>query len=135
MRGQGRVRDWLSLHDDYACEPRACERKILQSRSSHSASALGWSRPFSKDVMPERLFSLMVEAGLLERQGALWRSKVRFSTLNGDLFMHSAFPTTARDAVFFGPDTYKFVDAVDAWLAGPFARTSPGSIRLPSSRN
>ncbi len=96
---------------------------LVNARSSNReartlSSALGWSRPFSKDVMPERLFSLMVEAGLLERQGALWRSKVRFSTLNGDLFMHSAFPTTARDAVFFGPDTYKFVDAVDAWLAG-----------------
>ena len=78
---------------------------------------LGWSRPFSKNIMPERLFALMFEAGLLERQGDLWRSKVRFSTLNGDLFMHSAFPTTTgRDAVFFGPDTYKFVDAINAWL-------------------
>ncbi len=82
------------------------------------ADVLGWSRPFRIDVMPERLSGLMAEAGLLERQRALWRSKVRFSTLNGDLFVHSAFPTTARDAVFFGPDTCKFVDAINAWLAG-----------------
>ncbi len=68
--------------------------------------------------MAEHLFGLMFEAGLLESRGALWRSKVRFSTLDGDLFMHSAFPTTARDAVFFGPDTYKFVDAINAWLSG-----------------
>ena len=68
--------------------------------------------------MSERLFGLMLEAGLLEQQSGLWRSKVRFSTLNGDLFMHSAFPTTAKDAVFFGPDTYKFADAISLWLAG-----------------
>jgi release factor glutamine methyltransferase len=78
---------------------------------------LGWSRPFSRNIMPELLFGLMSEAGLLEQQGALWQSKVRFSTLNGDLYIHSAFPTKARDAVFFGPDTYKFVDAINAWLA------------------
>ena len=56
----------------------------------------GWSRSFSKDIITERLFGLMLEAGLLERQGALWRSKVRFSALNGDLFMHSAFPTNRK---------------------------------------
>ncbi|WP_041787354.1 methyltransferase [Rhodomicrobium vannielii] len=79
---------------------------------------LGWSRPFQKDVIPAHLFGLMEKAGVLQREGALWRSTVRFSTLQGDLFMHSAFPTTARDAVFFGPDTYKFVDAINAWLNG-----------------
>ena len=41
---------------------------------------------------------------------------VRASTLDGDLFLHSAFPTTAADAVFFGPDTYRFTRAVRAHL-------------------
>jgi methylase of polypeptide subunit release factors len=81
--------------------------------------AFGWSRPFSKEMMPARLFELMEQAGVLERAGALWRSAVRFSTLDGDLFMHSAFPTVAGDAVFFGPDTYKFVDAITSWLNAP----------------
>ncbi len=84
--------------------------------------ALGWSRPFSREVMPAHLFELMSEAGLLQPEGALWRSTVRFSTLNGDLFMHSAFPTTAQNAVFFGPDTYKFVDAINSWLSGRAAQ-------------
>src|SRR5271165_2029684 len=71
--------------------PRNSKARMLEC-------ALGWSRPFSPAVMPERLFGLMLEADLLERKGSHWRSKVRFSTMNGDLFMHSAFPTTERDA-------------------------------------
>jgi methylase of polypeptide subunit release factors len=39
---------------------------------------------------------------------------VRFSTYDGELFVHSAFPTTASDAVFFGPDTYRMADAAAA---------------------
>jgi methylase of polypeptide subunit release factors len=37
---------------------------------------------------------------------------VRASTLDGDLFLHSAFPTVSPDAVFFGPDTYRFAGAI-----------------------
>jgi methylase of polypeptide subunit release factors len=33
---------------------------------------------------------------------------VRFSSLHGGLFLHSAYPTEEADAVFFGPDTYRF---------------------------
>jgi release factor glutamine methyltransferase len=32
----------------------------------------------------------------------------RFSTLNNLLLAHSPYPTTDADAVFFGPDTYRF---------------------------
>ena len=50
-----------------------------------------------------------------------------FPALNGGPFMHSACPTTARDAVFFGPDTHKFADAINAWLANrkPSIRRAP----------
>ena len=36
------------------------------------------------------------------------RKRLRFSSLAGRLFAHSAFPTAGVDAVFFGPDTYRF---------------------------
>ena len=39
---------------------------------------------------------------------ARFRSRVRCSWLEGQLFFHSAYPTTAADAVFFGPDTYRY---------------------------
>jgi methylase of polypeptide subunit release factors len=47
-------------------------------------------------------------AGEIERSGSLLRSRVRFSTLADQIFIHSAFPTDDSDAVFFGPDTYRF---------------------------
>jgi hypothetical protein len=39
---------------------------------------------------------------------ALYRSSVRFSSLDDDLLVHSAYPTDAPDSVFFGPDSYRF---------------------------
>jgi SAM-dependent methyltransferase len=39
---------------------------------------------------------------------------VRLSSYDGELFVHSAFPTDAPDSVFFGPDTYRMADAAAA---------------------
>jgi release factor glutamine methyltransferase len=68
----------------------------------------GWSRPFSADVMPPALLELALRARAVEPAGSMLRARVRFSSLDGRLFVHSAFPTGDRDAVFFGPDTYRF---------------------------
>jgi methylase of polypeptide subunit release factors len=66
---------------------------------------------------------LLDAAGALERAGdGVWRSRVRFSRYDGELFAHSAFPTAAADAVFFGPDTYRMADAAAGHVA---ARTRP----------
>src|SRR5690606_35040496 len=72
----------------------------------------GWSRPFQRELLPPAIFSLMEQAGVLEACGSRWRSRVRLSSLDGQLFVHSAFPTEAADAVFFGPDTYRFASAI-----------------------
>jgi methylase of polypeptide subunit release factors len=45
---------------------------------------------------------------MVERCGKGWRSKLRVSSLDGGLFLHSAYPTSGADAVFFGPDTYRY---------------------------
>src|SRR4029453_4503468 len=45
-----------------------------------------------------------------------YRSSVRFATIDDMLFAHSAFPTVETDAVFFGPDTYRFVRLVRSAL-------------------
>ncbi len=71
----------------------------------------GWSRAFAADLVGQRLFGLMGDAGILEPAGSGWRSRVRVAALNGALYLHSAFPTVEPDAVFFGPDTYRFVRA------------------------
>jgi SAM-dependent methyltransferase len=82
------------------------------------ADVFGWSRPFRDGAVPAATFDLMREAGVLAPHGDGWRPLVRLSSLDGMLFVHSAYPTSAADAVFFGPDTYRFGSAMSAWLAG-----------------
>src|SRR5690606_13350595 len=85
----------------------ATHQRVLNRPDDHWAADLrdifGWSKPFQLSVVPEALFRLMQAAGIIEpyREGLL--SKVRFSTLNDLIFVHSAYPTQAADAVFFGP--------------------------------
>jgi release factor glutamine methyltransferase len=91
-------------------------RRPENGRARGLRDVLGWSRPFGPGVLPDRVVELMDAAGVLARDGADWRSLVRFSSYDGELFVHSAFPTTAADAVFFGPDTYRMADAAVAQL-------------------
>ncbi|MEV4510229.1 class I SAM-dependent methyltransferase [Dactylosporangium sp. NPDC049525] len=86
------------------------------ARARSLRDVLGWGRPFGPGVLPDGIMALLNEAGVLHRDGDTWRSLVRCSTYGGELFFHSAFPTTAPDAVFFGPDTYRTCDAVVAHL-------------------
>lgn len=73
----------------------------------------GWSRPFAASMLAHEVVGAMATAGLVEPADAgLLRSGVRFSTLHGRLYAHSAFPTTREDSVFFGPDTYRFADLI-----------------------
>jgi methylase of polypeptide subunit release factors len=68
----------------------------------------GWSRSFHTGDLPEHHVQLLAAAGELVKSGLTLRSGVRFSTLADQIFIHSAFPTDEADAVFFGPDTYRF---------------------------
>lgn len=72
----------------------------------------GWSRSFGKHDLPVGMFTNLQAAGALQSLGDRFRSRVRFSTLADQIFAHSSFPTDESDAVFFGPDTYRFARAV-----------------------
>jgi methylase of polypeptide subunit release factors len=76
----------------------------------------GWSRPFDREVVGERIFQLLHEADALEANSGSWKSRLRIATLKSGHYFHSAFPTTQADAVFFGPDTYRFIRAALAAL-------------------
>ena len=78
----------------------------------------GWNLSFHEDVVGPEVFALMRQAGILERRGDLFASALRVSTLDGMLFLHSAFPTIARDSVFFGPDSYRFASFIREALNG-----------------
>lgn len=68
----------------------------------------GWNKAVCPEFLPQRVISLLTKANLLKKEGALVRSQVRFSTLDGLLFVHSKFPTDSSESVFFGPDSYRF---------------------------
>jgi methylase of polypeptide subunit release factors len=93
-----------------------------------AAGILGWSRPFHLDSATATLYQLLAEAGVLAAHEDGWRSLVRASTIGTQLYFHSAFPTREEDAVFFGPDTYRFLRAIVANLAACEARGKPQRI-------
>ncbi|QGY05404.1 class I SAM-dependent methyltransferase [Methylobacterium mesophilicum SR1.6/6] len=104
-----------ATHAHVNARPRNAEARSLRD-------VFGWSRPFRPEVLPEPILHLMRAAGAVVEDGPLLRSTIRFSSLDGELFAHSAYPPSAADAVFFGPDTTRFASAVIAHLE---SRTKP----------
>lgn len=100
----------------------ASHAQVLDRRKGELARDLrdvfGWSMPFEPDLLPEGMSASLEEAGLLRMEDGSRRSRVRVAELGGHLFLHSAFPTTEEDSVFFGPDTYRFVRFLGQALDG-----------------
>ena len=94
----------------------ATHQRVNQRLGNQEARNLrdifGWSRAFHRETLDAQLFELMRQADVLEAQGMRWISRVRWSSLGDVLFVHSRFPTNRADAVFFGPDTYRFARLV-----------------------
>lgn len=68
----------------------------------------GWNRGFRAGVLDPEVEALLAAARALSERDGLRFSDVRCSSLGDLLCLHSAFPTVHHDAVFFGPDTYRF---------------------------
>ena len=92
-------------------------------RARSLADIFGWNRPFQSELLPLSLFEILRDGAIIRDELEGWKSLVRASTLFGDVFLHSAFPTIAADAVFFGPDTYRFASAIRNAL-----RSRPGKV-------
>jgi methylase of polypeptide subunit release factors len=101
-------------------------RHIIERPAAPGSDVLrnffGWSRLVPKQDLPAQVVELAIAAEILIARGSWVQSAVRFSTLDSMIFVHSAYPTTQADAVFFGPDSYRFVRFLDAKL---------GSSRAP----
>ncbi|WP_053151111.1 class I SAM-dependent methyltransferase [Pseudomonas sp. Pf153] len=89
-------------------------------RSRTLRDVFGWSRPFAPGLISADEQRQLQEAEVLEERDGLLSSRVRWSSLDGLLFAHSRFPTQAADAVFFGPDTYRFAQLIHAHLQENF---------------
>lgn len=90
----------------------------------------GWSRPYGAGVLPEIIDGQLRAAGLAQPADGVagTRAGVRASTIGDRLYFHSAWPTSDEDAVFFGPDTYRYVAALKRALA------PHGGLRRPVRR-
>ncbi|OAN67199.1 methyltransferase [Sphingomonas sp. TDK1] len=104
---------YLKRRDYHFITPTpATHARVLARADRHRAADLrdvfGWSLPFARDLLEASLLEALGAADLIEAAGDLLRSKVRVSTLGPDLLVHSAYPTDDTDAVFFGPDSYRF---------------------------
>ncbi len=80
---------------------------------------LGWSLPCRQGDLPPDVVAILEKAGLLEqRPDGLVSAKIRVSNMFDRLFVHSRYPTRARDSVFLGPDSYRFADYISRNLSG-----------------
>jgi methylase of polypeptide subunit release factors len=90
--------------------PATHNRVIARKPSSPPTreDVFGWSRSFDIGAVPAHHVELLGAAGELAKSGSMLQGRVRFSTLADQIFVHSAYPTEEPNAVFFGPDTYRF---------------------------
>lgn len=85
-------------------------------RARTLSDVFGWSRPFAPSLISADELQQLQTAQVLVEDNPLLRSTVRWSSLDDLLLVHSAFPTEARDAVFFGPDSYRFAHLIQDHL-------------------
>lgn len=96
---------------------RVNTRAVAQGRlwGNDVREVFGWNRPFRSGVLPDPMLACLQAADALETIDGGFRSRVRYSTLHHQLYVHSAYPTSEVDAVFFGPDTYRFANLLERW--------------------
>ena len=103
-----------ATHARVNARPRAGVAQSLED-------AFGWNRPFPPTLLPPAVLRWLDDGDLVASCDGLLRSKVRFSTLQDLLFVHSAYPTMDEDAVFLGPDTYRFAALIQRTLSQSLA--------------
>lgn len=113
---------------DFVTPTPATQAIVVARRAGQAASnlrdLLGWSLPFRSGDIDSDVERLLLGAGALGGPPGSLRATIRVSRLHDRLFVHSAYPTNAADAVFFGPDSYRFADLVRDELATHSAQPS-----------
>jgi methylase of polypeptide subunit release factors len=89
-------------------------RRVLERAADRLAGDLrdvfGWNLPFEEGLLlPPPIRESLERAGMAGRENGLCRSRLRVASVDDRLFLHSAYPTDEADAVFFGPDSYRYV--------------------------
>ena len=88
------------------------------ARAGSLRDVLGWSLPFLPGALDDEIEGLLAAAGALRECELGFKATVRVSRVQGRLFLHSAYPTDDQDAVFLGPDSYRFAEFLRVELGG-----------------
>ncbi|HEY5800472.1 MAG TPA: class I SAM-dependent methyltransferase [Burkholderiaceae bacterium] len=106
---------YLAAHDYEFVTPTPATHARVLARRRHAKPGpatlrdiFGWSAPFDLADVPPEVLALLKQAKIMQPVGYQYKSLVRVSSLEGMLLLHSSYPTEAANAVFFGPDTYRF---------------------------
>jgi hypothetical protein len=106
-------------------------RRVLARTPERMAASLadvfGWSLPFRNGAIPPEIQAALQDTGMLDDVPTGLRSRLRLSTVRGVAYWHSAYPTSGTDAVFLGPDSYRFADLIADELS---ARALPAGARI-----
>lgn len=96
--------------------PETHRRVLARACTLQKADVLrdlfGWNRRVSPESVDPALQEIMQRCAIYDVQADGIKSRLRVASLDGDLFLHSAFPTDGGDAIFFGPDSYRFAKAI-----------------------
>lgn len=95
---------------------RSVNERTGMSEAFDLREIFGWNRRFTPASVPEEIRGLLDLANVIVNDGSTAVSTVRFATIGDSIFVHSAYPTSSADSVFFGPDTYRFVQFIHRHL-------------------
>lgn len=100
------------------CTPTPLTHARILARERFGSDVLrdvfGWNKPVSAIRLAAKYHRFLHDPDLFSAEAGGYRAKVRFSCLGPLLLAHSGYPTKEADAVFFGPDTYRFAHAIQA---------------------
>ena len=121
-----------------AVTPATHARVLGRPRSQPTLRDIfGWNCTFGEHEIEPQLLALLRCSGFIDETDGHLRSRIRVASVGQDLFLHSGFPTDSADAVFLGPDTYRFTRFVarqlemlpaPAWIVDMGSGSGAGGI-------
>jgi len=110
-----------SVGYDFVSPTPAVHRLVARRRRAAEADLLrdilGWGRAFGPETAPAWLMDVLKAADALVEDPDGLRARLRVSRLDGRLHLHSA-SSADEQAVFLGPDSYRYVRFLRQALSG-----------------
>ena len=82
--------------------------RLGSARRGNLRDIFGWGRPFQDDALDPPLLADLRTGGVVEAKDDRLRLTIAVSSAEGRLHLHSR-PGSGQDAVFSGPDRYRFL--------------------------